>query len=924
MFQSLRSRFISLLILGFLLAVIAVGVSFYQYRAQVAHTERLIHASGVSATLDQLFAHVLQASNTSRRFVLSDDDAQRTAYDRAVTAIPPVLEKLRARIGSQMEYQTEMHDLMMRLESKLSHLDDILTLHTQGQNEHVRALLISSDGLERLEALRSSVAVFRSIDYALATPHLEQFRVGMLLQFAFVMVLIFSAVIWTMMLGSTTLRTILLPVSSMIKQVNRIAEDDFRGMLPVERRDEIGTLAEHINHMTTRLRTVNEEREQARAELAAERQNLVDALEALNEGFAAYDRDGFLIQCNRRYHEYFPELAEIAKPGVSYKEILNVRARNGSETDALDEPDRFIEDRMREASRSTDVRECTLVDGRILQRSSYRTRNGGRVAVYVDITEIKRAESSLLELNRELDDRVRRRTDALNLANEQLQQLNSEMQALIGSAPVAIVALSLERAVKTWNPAAIELTGLNKDDIDRGLANIVADANRPEFDRFLDDVYAGQTSAGEEFQFQHGDGTAIVANVSGSVLSDARGTPIGAILIVADRTEARALQHQFQQSQKMEVVAKLTAGLSHDFNNLLAVIISNLEMLETRVNDDGMSPDLVAAAMRASMSGVALNRKLLAFSREQSLALEGLDLGQELQFLQPLLQVTLQEQITYRLDAPDDLWPVLADRALLQSALLNLAVNARDAMGDKGSLTITAGNVHLSSEQGKGGLVGEFVAIEVADDGEGMDQETITQAFQPFFTTKGFGEGSGLGLSMVYGFVKQSGGHVEIDSTPGQGTRITIYLPRAEVVKVARSTSPKADQITAGHGERILLVEDKKEMRRALAMQLADLGFRAIEAESAKEALSLLEDDVPVDLMLTDIVMPGGMDGRDLARNAREQYPNLPIMFMSGYPATSQDGGEASWEDLGVRVLAKPIRKDALAMHIREALSRDA
>ncbi|MEM1298816.1 MAG: ATP-binding protein [Pseudomonadota bacterium] len=920
MFQSLRTRFVSLLLLGFLLGVIAIGMSFYQYRAQVAHTERLSHASGVSETLDRLFAHVLQASNTSRRFVLSDDEAQQTAYSEAVNAIPPVLDELRVITDGQTEYAVEMRDLTDRLDSKLAHLDQIMTLHNEGYDQQVRTLLISSDGLQRLEAFRASVAVFRSIDYALATPHLEQFRVGMLLQFAFVMILIFCGVIWTTMLGSTTLRTVLIPVASMINHVNRIAADDFRGMLPVHRRDEIGRLAEHINHMTMRLRTVHEEREQARSELAAERQNLVDALEALGEGFVAYDENGLLVQCNTKFQDYFPELADVAEPGVAYETLLNLRTKKGSEADAIAHPERFVQDRLREAARDTDVRECTLVDGRILQRSSYRTRNGGRVAVYVDITEIKRAESSLLELNRELDERVRRRTDDLNLANEQLRQLNTEMQALIGSAPVAIVSLSLDREVQTWNPAAIELTGLGQGDITAGLKNIVDGENQAEFATFLDAVYAGENPAAEEFQLHHRDGTSIIANVSGSVLSDAHGTPSGAILIIADRTEARALQHQFQQSQKMEVVAKLTAGLAHDFNNLLAIVISNLEMLESRVSDDGISPDLVAAAMRASLSGVALNQKLPAFSREQSLSLEGLDLDRELQFLQPLLQVTLSGQIAFETVAPDDLWPVLADRALLQSALLNMAVNARDAMQGEGSLTIKAENTRLTQDQNKDGLIGDYVAIEVADTGEGMSEETIVQAFQPFFTTKGFGEGSGLGLSMVYGFVKQSGGHVQIESELDKGTRITIYLPRAESAASTGTSAAETGDAVRGNSERILLVEDNNEMRRALAMQLGDLGFHTVEAESAATALELLAANVPVDIMLTDIVMPGGMDGRALAGRTRELYPELPIMFMSGYPATSTDGSQASWEDLGVRVLAKPIRKDTLVRHIRETL----
>ena len=920
MLLSLRARIVGLLLLSVPLALMAITVAVIQYRAQTAHTERLELAATVATTLDEIFAHVLQASNTSRRFVLSNDPAQLAAYDNAIQSIPSALSQLRELTQDQAEFATAFDTLELRLEDKLAHLDSILQVHSLDEDAVLRSVLISGDGLQRLEAYRASVADFRRIDYAVTNEQLQRFRMGTLVQFALVVLLILCGGVWAMLLGNETIRNILRPVSSMIAQVQRIAAGDFSASLAHGRQDEVGRLAEQINLMAIKLRDTHDEREQARADLADEQRNLVDAIEALDEGFAAYDHKGCLLQCNRKFLEYFPAIANIAVSGVSYETLLHKRAVSGSELAAAGRTEAFIKERLEEAQTPTSIRECGLSDGRILRRSSYRTRNGGRVAVYVNITEIKRAENSMLELNRDLDNRVRRRTDDLNVANEQLKRLNAELNALIVSAPVAIVELSPDRSVTTWNPAAIELTGLDVESVGPGLANIVDDDNSEAFGKFLDRIYVGEGRANAEFRMHHHNGKSIEANVYASVLADDNGKPIGAILIIADLTEARALQHQFAQSQKLEVVAELTAGLAHDFNNLLAIVIANIELLESRVPKDGASEGMLLAAKQASLSGVALNKKLLAFSRNHTLEPEGLDLSVELDFLQSLFQITLGEQIHFRLSLNEGLWPVHADRSLLQAAALNLAVNARDAMQSSGELAVSARNVTLATNDNKSGLQGDFVQIEFADNGEGMSEDVIASAFQPFYTTKDFGKGSGLGLSMVYGFVNQSGGGVDIESELGSGTCVKILLPRATLAVDDGTIQTDSNRLSRGDGETILLVEDNHEMRRATTLQLAELGFQPIQADSGATALELLEADVPVDLMLTDIVMPGGIDGRALAQRARTLRPDLPIVFISGYPA-SDDGSEASWESLGIKVLAKPVDISNLGAHINETIA---
>ena len=809
---------------------------------------------------------------------------------------------------------------MHSLAEKLAHLEAMLTSHLAGDHAAVRSLLIGNTGLERLETFRTSLTAVRTAEYALATYHVEQFRVGLLVQLGIVLALVLTGAIWTGMLGAATLRNILRPVAQMIDHVNRIAETDFVGKLPIFRRDEIGQLAVHINLMTDRLRKANDDRESARSDLAVERQNLIDAVAALDEGFAAFDDRGVMVQCNEKYRGMFPEIANIAVAGVSYETLLRRRAERGSEPECRGREQEWIAERLAEARESSVRRECEVAEGRIVRRSSTLTRSGGRVAVYVDLTQLKRAEARLRELNLELDTRVTQRTNDLNAANLQLQWLNAEMRALIVSAPVAIIALDLDRAVTTWNPAAYALTGLTKDRVAPDLANIIDPADAPRLAEYLTSVYGGDHSTNVEFKLRHRDGAAISASISASMLADGQGAALGVILIVADLTDSRALQHQFQQSQKLEVVAELTAGLAHDFNNLLGIVISNLDMLEKRIPREGLAPELLAAAMRASLSGVALNQQLLAFSRHQSLQPRSLDVEAEMRFLEPLLHPTLGEQITCTIRAEPGLWQVLADPSLLQSAILNLAVNARDAMPDHGSLTITAHNVTLRGSETASGLTGDFVQIEVADTGEGMPPDVIARAFEPFFTTKGFGKGSGLGLSMVYGFVKQSAGDIIIDSTPGQGTRIRIFLPRA--VARAEQPLPKRTELAAasGAGETILLVEDNDDLRHAMALTLRDLGFDAIEANGAGAALRLLEGGAKVDVMLTDIVMPGGMDGRALAREAARLREGLPIIFMSGFPATTKDGTEASWEDHGIPVLTKPVPRQDLNARIIQLL----
>jgi PAS domain S-box-containing protein len=385
-----------------------------------------------------------------------------------------------------------------------------------------------------------------------------------------------------------------------------------------------------------------------------------------------------------------------------------------------------------------------------------------------------------------------------------------------------------------------------------------------------------------------------------------------------DVTAQRDAESRLHQVQKMDAVGQLTGGVAHDFNNLLTVIIGALD-LDPRGVPAEMRPS-IDQALRAAERGAALTHRLLAFSRQQMLVGRSVDFNRLVGDMDELLRRTLGEHVEVELKLADDLWPALADSGQVENSLLNLAINARDAMPEGGKLTIETGNVHLDEDYaGRNSEVvpGDYVMMAVTDTGAGMPQDVLAHVFEPFFTTKEVGKGTGLGLSMIYGFAKQSGGHVKIYSEVGHGTTVRLYLPRLSgVAAVADPTSVATPR--KGGGETILVVEDNPEVRRLVLRQLRDLGYEVIEAASGPQALKILDDGAAIDLLFTDVVMPGGMTGRQLVEAAKTRRPDLKTLFTSGY--TEDSILRLGKLDPGVRLLSKPYRKHELATRIREAL----
>jgi PAS domain S-box-containing protein len=391
--------------------------------------------------------------------------------------------------------------------------------------------------------------------------------------------------------------------------------------------------------------------------------------------------------------------------------------------------------------------------------------------------------------------------------------------------------------------------------------------------------------------------------------------------VLQDVTEARLVEQQLVQAQKMEAVGNLTGGMAHDFNNLLGVIIGNLDLLRPQVAGQSEAGELIGDALDAAMRGADLTRRLLAFARRQPLQPQAVAPNDLVAGIVKLLSRTLGESIEVALDLAPDVWPITVDPAQLEATIANLATNARDAMPKGGSLTIATANRQLDADYASAHAEvepGDYVMIEVSDNGSGMTPEIAARVFEPFFTTKDLGKGTGLGLSMVFGFIKQSGGHVNVYSEPGVGTTFRLYLPRADKLQAAAADKAEAAPRAAGGNETVLVVEDNVAMRRIVVRQLTELGYRVVEADSGATARDILERET-VDVLLTDIVMPGELDGIALAQLAVLRHPSLKIVLTSGFPENKFNGrGDAT---AGMRLLSKPYRRDDLARTLREVLN---
>ena len=517
----------------------------------------------------------------------------------------------------------------------------------------------------------------------------------------------------------------------------------------------------------------------------------------------------------------------------------------------------------------------------------------------------------------------------LNQAWRRASDLEAEQRRAAGRLQTAFDSLSQGVAVfdgtpslAIWNDRLATLLALPD-----GLLQVdtpydaVADATRePTGERLLEtsaQIRRGSTTPGQSIAYERerGDGT--------QTLEVRRtGTPDGGfVLTVSDMTSRVKAEGVLREAQKMQAIGQLTGGIAHDFNNLLTVILGNLEVLRGRLGPDSPLQSRIERGVWAAERGATLTRQLLAFARKQPLAPKAIDLCGILPTIVPLLRRTLGEPIDVRYVETSGIWPALADAAQVESALLNLALNARDAMPGGGRLTIEVANKVLDDAYCRANAEvapGDYAMLAVTDTGTGMPPDVLARVFEPFFTTKPDGKGTGLGLAMVFGFVKQSGGHIKIYSEPGHGTTVRLYLPRA--VGAAATVHHLAAPAEAPRGSAtILVVEDEAAVREIAVTILRESGYRVFEAPDGDEAVRLLGTlDARIDLLLTDVVLPGTLRGRELAERVTALQPGTAVLFMSGYTENSiVHGGRL---DDGVELIGKPFHREELARKVAEVL----
>jgi PAS domain S-box-containing protein len=500
---------------------------------------------------------------------------------------------------------------------------------------------------------------------------------------------------------------------------------------------------------------------------------------------------------------------------------------------------------------------------------------------------------------------------------------------IIESSADGIIVVDTELRYIVWNPAiesihgktCNEVVGKTVFDVDPGFANHqIGDAWRR--------AISGQRAEIRDFRF-------FSRARSADVIYDADFTPlysparaiVGAICVLHEITDRRRAEETLRQAQKMEAIGQLTAGVAHDFNNILQVILGNLTMIQRWLpqgRDESKLAPLVAAAIHAGNRAATLTAQLLAFSRRQPLQPKPLDVNRLLGGMSELLHHALGETVEVETMFAEGVWQTMADANQLESAVLNLAVNARDAMPNGGKLMIETTNAFLdeafaTSEPDL--RAGQYVVIAVTDTGSGMPPEVVAKAFDPFFTTKDIGQGTGLGLAQVYGFIKQSGGHAKIYSEPGAGSTVKLYLPRLAASVDAEPASAGAETLSPTRGkEAILVVEDEEDVRALVADMLRELGYDVLEAGDGQAALGLLYKRPDIRLLFTDVGLPGGIDGRQLAERARVNRPDLIILYTSGYARNAIVHQDRL--DPGIEVINKPFTYAALAARIREALDR--
>ncbi len=665
-------------------------------------------------------------------------------------------------------------------------------------------------------------------------------------------------------------------------------------------------------------------------DLAHERRRydlLLAGLDLLDQAIAVFDATPKLVAWNQALQRLLEFPPELVREGTPFEAFVRYNALRGEYGDG--DVEAIVAERMM-AARTFEPHyfERQRPNGRILAVRGVPIPNLGFVSLWTDITEIRRNERLIEEQNQQLEARVAERTRELAQAYRELREAQREIEdkaealrrsearlrRILDSIPAMVAHVDAEgryryanRRYAAWFESTPEaLVGQTVETVFGEAFSQIA----PHLQR----VRAGEAVA-YEYARTRRDGKTVYARSAVVPDYDAQGMLSGLFVLSIDITEQKAQQAALMQAQKMEAIGQLTGGVAHDFNNLLTIVLGNLTSLEEALTERGLAAlarEHVLPAKNAAQRGVALVQRLLAFARRQPMQPQPVEVGELVRGLTSLLARTLGETVRLEVQLPSEpLW-ALTDAHQLENALLNLAINARDAMLPQGgTLRVRVQPCTILQELAQRYEIapGPYVQFDVIDTGCGMSPEQLARAFEPFFTTKPFGQGSGLGLAMVYGFVRQSGGNIRLRSRPGEGTTVTFVLPACSAPCGAHAEG-SADAKLELPQYTVLLVEDEPAVREVLRQMLRRLGQVVLEASNAREALELIEHVAEIDVLVTDAVMPGGMDGASLIARVRQLRPGMPAVLVSGY-----------WQDAAtlpdVPCLAKPVSEAVLRMALR-------
>ncbi len=654
---------------------------------------------------------------------------------------------------------------------------------------------------------------------------------------------------------------------------------------------------------------------------------LLSGLDQLEQGVTVFDAGLRLVACNQRFLSLLDFPPQLAAAGTPFEAFIRYNACRG-EYGPGDAELQVVERVVRAQRFERHELERRRPDGSLLRVHGAPLPQGGFITLYSVLSAEQAAARQPLPPSDPAGhagalEQARQQLCAAQLANEQLgaalQRSEQRLRLITDTIPALIAYFDHGQIYRYANKGYADWFGRDSAQMSgRHISQALGSKFYAAVQRYVEEALTGK-QVSYEYSMEKDDGSTIFARSTLVPEVGTAGEVLGCFVLSFDITEQKQTQAALVQAQKMEAIGQLSGGMAHDFNNMLTVVLGNLGELRRHLQQQPALLDYLDPALHAAGRGVELVRRLLGVARQQPLVAQPVRIGELIPGMLQLLQRSLPENIALdcQLAAAHDY--VMADANQLESAILNLVLNARDAMPDGGLLQIVARvetlDAHAAAEWQL--AAGDYIRIDVADNGCGMTPEVQLRVFEPFFTTKQFGSGSGLGLAMVYGFARQSGGQISVSSQPGCGSVFSLHLPR---------TTPSAQPYgqldfsgKAGGRERplVLLVEDDPEVRRVVQRQLSALGYPVVEAENGDEAALLLASIADIGLLLSDIVMPGQLGGRRLAALARQQRPELRILLMSGYAAPAEVADEVSRD---IPLLAKPFTEAQLARMLDEVM----